>query len=45
MENCTLAKKVTINTLIYALELNENVDVVYEGNVAAHRGHTFNTKR
>lgn len=25
-------------------ELNKNVDVVYEGNVAACRGDTFNTK-
>lgn len=44
MEDCTLAKKATINTLIYVLELNENVDVVYKGNMVTCRGDTFNTR-
>lgn len=37
-------KKATINTLICGFEFNENVDVVYEGNVAACRRYTFHTK-
>ena len=46
MEDSSLAKitQNTINTLIYVFELNENVDVVFEGNVAACRGDTFNTR-
>lgn len=52
MENCSLAtttkknppKLNVTNAVTDGCELNEKMDVVYEGNVAAWRGDSFNTR-